>query len=140
MSLQPSSPRSRRLTSKFRIAQLMSTCPHCHQHIDAQAVSCPYCKATLKAFGHPGIPLHQAEKDTFLCDSCTYHEDDTCTYPQRPYAKTCTLYQNRFERTKQEIVSPRYQPGGTGIKAMLQKNQGVLLLLSLLAIALFLAL
>lgn len=47
---------------------------------------------TLKAYGHPGIPLHRASGDVPLCESCTYHADDTCTFPQRPHARECTLY------------------------------------------------
>jgi len=49
----------------------------------------------LKAHGHPGIPLHRAAAETSLCETCTYHFDDTCTFPQRPHAQTCTLYQDR---------------------------------------------
>lgn len=28
--------------------------------------------------------------------SCVYHEDDTCTFPKRPYAMDCTLYRDRL--------------------------------------------
>ncbi|HAC65811.1 MAG TPA: zinc ribbon domain-containing protein, partial [Cyanothece sp. UBA12306] len=62
----------------------MSICPHCSQRIDSQAIYCTYCHKPLKAYGHPGIPLYQASDAEFLCDRCLYHEDDTCTYPQRP--------------------------------------------------------
>ena len=72
----------------------MSQCPRCNKPIEPQAINCPYCNNPLKAFGHPGIPLYQAETDTFLCDRCIYHEDDSCNYPQRPYAKTCTLFRD----------------------------------------------
>lgn len=75
----------------------MAECPRCHQRVDSQAVVCPYCKLDLKAFGHPGIPLHRASEDSYLCDSCLYHLDDTCNFPQRPVAKDCTLYQNQAE-------------------------------------------
>jgi hypothetical protein len=83
------------------------SCPHCHQLVDSQAISCPYCRTTLKAYGHPGIPLHRATGDGYLCDTCTYHADDTCNFPQRPYAKDCTLYQN-IEETKLELEQQRY--------------------------------
>ncbi len=43
----------------------MTSCPHCHKLIEQNVIQCPYCKQTLKAFGHPGIPLHQAPKDQF---------------------------------------------------------------------------
>ena len=75
----------------------MLTCPRCHQPVKSQAVTCPHCREVLKAHGHPGIPLHRATGKEYLCDSCTYHADDTCTYPQRPFAKECTLYHDRFQ-------------------------------------------
>lgn len=75
----------------------MAECPRCHQLVDSQAIACPHCKYKLKAFGHPGIPLHRADRDEFLCQSCLYHEDDTCNFPKRPYAKECTLYQDHTE-------------------------------------------
>lgn len=70
----------------------MSDCPTCHQPVPSQAIVCPHCQTPLKAFGHPGIPLHRTETDAYLCPSCVYEADDTCTFPQRPYARVCTLY------------------------------------------------
>lgn len=70
----------------------MPTCPKCQQPVERRAIQCSHCGNPLKAYGHPGIPLYQAENSEFLCESCTYHHDDTCDFPQRPYAKTCTLY------------------------------------------------
>jgi len=70
----------------------MPTCPRCRQAVDSQAIACPTCRTALKAHGHPGIPLYRAEGEAYLCDSCAYHADDTCNYPQRPHAKECTLY------------------------------------------------
>lgn len=70
----------------------MVTCPHCQQPVEPKALSCPHCRTELKAYGHPGMPLHQAVDDSYLCHSCLYHADDSCTYPQRPLAKTCMLY------------------------------------------------
>ena len=71
-------------------------------------VTCPHCRNPLKAFGHPGIPLYQASKDSYLCSSCVYDQDDSCNYPQRPYAKTCTLYQ---DVNQPRTSSPQaYQP------------------------------
>lgn len=75
----------------------MLNCPRCHQPVKPQAVTCPHCRQVLKAHGHPGIPLHRSTGKEYLCDSCTYHADDTCTYPQRPLAKECTLYHDRFQ-------------------------------------------
>ena len=75
----------------------MLECPNCHQSLESGAIACPYCRTELKAYGHPGIPLHRAGAAEFLCTTCTYHQDDSCTFPQRPYAKTCTLYHDRAE-------------------------------------------
>jgi hypothetical protein len=72
----------------------MPTCPRCHQPVDAQAIACPTCRTALKAYGHPGIPLYRASDDEPLCKTCIYDADDTCNYPQRPYAQECTLYVN----------------------------------------------
>ncbi len=72
----------------------MPSCPKCHQSVATNAVTCTNCGVELKAHGHPGIDLHRAQGGTFLCDSCTYHQDDSCTFPQRPQAVTCTLYQD----------------------------------------------
>lgn len=72
----------------------MPTCPRCQNTVEAIAIQCPHCRLTLKAHGHPGITLHQATDETYLCDTCVYHADNTCTFPQRPYARTCTLYQS----------------------------------------------
>lgn len=73
----------------------MPDCPRCHQPVDSQAIACPHCRMTLKAYGHPGISLFRATGETSLCDTCLYHEDDSCNFPQRPDAKECTLYTDR---------------------------------------------
>ncbi|PSO77158.1 MAG: zinc ribbon domain-containing protein [Cyanobacteria bacterium QS_4_48_99] len=118
----------------------MPQCHRCQQFVDAQAVSCPRCKAPLKAYGHPGIPLHQATGDEFLCDSCLYHEDDTCTLPQRPYAKTCTLYENRFKPESELSSSRSRKLGGIeGFKAWYRRNRGLLILLSILILSFVIA-
>lgn len=80
----------------------MPQCPQCHQPIDSQAVICPHCRTPLKAYGHPGITLHRSPTGTYLCETCTYHADDSCTYPQRPYAQECTLYDD-LEARQQEV-------------------------------------
>ena len=72
----------------------MADCPRCAQMVEPSAVTCPHCHLTLKAYGHPGIPLHRAAGEEYLCATCTYEADDTCTFPQRPYAKKCTLYED----------------------------------------------
>ncbi len=119
----------------------MSTCSRCHQPIDSQAVSCPHCGNQLKAFGHPGIPLYQATDETFLCDRCIYHEDDSCNYPQRPYAKTCTLFHDKSLPLVEEFqFSP---PKGAGIRAFqawCSNNRGLLIIASILLISVLIAL
>ena len=70
----------------------MPSCPRCNQAVLVTAVTCPNCGLELKAHGHPGIDLHRSQAGSYLCDSCVYHQDDSCTFPQRPQATTCTLY------------------------------------------------
>jgi hypothetical protein len=119
----------------------MANCPRCHQLIDNQAVKCPYCHTLLKAHGHPGIPLHRAVDDTFLCDRCIYHEDDTCNYPQRPYAKTCTLFHDKSQPLLEETNNFRHNRSVVGsISDWCRKNRGLLLFLILLVISLAIAL
>jgi Double zinc ribbon len=116
------------------------TCPRCRQLVNPQAVTCPYCRTELKAYGHPGIPLHRAKENEYLCDSCTYHADDTCNFPQRPYAKDCTLYQN-IEQSKLDLQQQREQTSfGVTVKKWVQQNQALLLLLALLLVCLLVTL
>lgn len=120
-----------------------ATCPHCKQPVNSQAVTCPFCRTQLKAYGHPGIPLHQAAgADQYLCDTCTYHADDTCNYPQRPYAKKCILYQNLEERNL-DLLSQNQKPSlsvSVSLKNWIRRNQSLLLILGLLLICFILVL
>ncbi|NET36999.1 MAG: hypothetical protein F6K19_34070 [Cyanothece sp. SIO1E1] len=119
----------------------MPDCPRCHQPIDVQAVSCPYCRTQLKAFGHQGMPLYRAEGEAYLCQTCMYHADDTCNFPQRPYAKTCTLYLDQAEHdlaTKRVGNSPKYQ--NRSIRLWLQRHAAVLILVGLILISFLIAL
>lgn len=43
------------------------------------------------------VVLHKAWGDEPLCHSCTYHLDNTCTVPERPMIKECTLYQDYYK-------------------------------------------
>ena len=116
----------------------MQNCPRCHQSVDAQAVTCPYCRTALKAYGHPGIPLHRATGEESLCESCTYHADDTCTFPQRPYARECTLYQdisNELEVQRRDTSSP-----AIAVRNWVKRHQALLILLGLLLVSLIIAL
>jgi hypothetical protein len=115
------------------------SCPRCHQSVDSEAVTCPHCRTTLKAFGHPGIPLHRATGKEYLCDSCTYHADDTCNFPQRPYAKECTLYQN-IEESKLQLQQQRENTSFVAtVKSWVKRNSSLLLLLSLVLVSLVIA-
>ncbi len=94
----------------------------------------------LKAYGHPGMPLHQAEEGV-LCATCIYHADDTCTYPQRPHAKTCMLYHDVSQPLVEEFDARAFQPRGwAGLKAWGRRHRGWLLLGSILVLSLGVAL
>ncbi len=114
----------------------MLNCPRCHQSVNSTAVICPHCKIVLKAYGHPGITLHRATGDTSLCQSCTYHADDTCTFPQRPHAQECTLYDD-ISQPKLE-TKPLYAPRHGLLKSVrlwCQRNPALFGLLGLLAVS-----
>lgn len=117
----------------------MPDCPHCHQPVASQAIACPYCQTPLKAYGHPGIPLHRTQGEEFLCTSCLYHEDDTCNYPQRPYAKECILYHNRSEPIASPIAP--YLSGGwpAVLRNWCQRNLVWLVLIAIILIGLLLS-
>jgi Double zinc ribbon len=118
----------------------MPNCPRCHQAVDSQAVSCPYCRTPLKAFGHPGIPLHRATGDEPLCKTCTYHLDDSCTYPQRPDATECTLYQNVAQKQLEEEQRQKSKSPAFMLQNWFKRNQSLLLILGLLLICFLIAL
>lgn len=111
-------------------------CPRCQQQVDSQAVTCPNCRTELKAFGHPGVPLHRAIGDRYLCDTCTYHLDDSCTYPQRPLAKECTLYDNWEEREQERVAASRKPTWDEQLRSWCDRNQGLLLMVGLFMICL----
>ena len=121
--------------------QVLTTvsCPRCHQIIDSQAISCPYCRITLKAYGHPGIPLHRANGDYYLCESCIYDQDNSCNFPQRPYAKDCTLYQN-VEESGLELPQQNKNSGLVSAKTWLQRHQALLLLIFIFLVCLLITL
>ena len=110
----------------------MRSCPRCQAKVESAAIQCPQCRLVLKAHGHPGIPLYRAEGDTALCDTCTYHLDDTCTFPQRPHAQTCTLYQNVAQDPKAD--RPVYSPGQQ-MRLWLNRRAGLIALVALIGIS-----
>lgn len=118
----------------------MSHCSRCKQPVDSQAVNCPHCNNLLKAFGHPGMPLYQSEDNTWLCDRCIYHEDDTCNFPQRPYAKSCTLFHDSSQPLIAEAINPASQEGYAGIKNWLYRNRGLMAIATLIVFSVWFAL
>jgi hypothetical protein len=119
----------------------MPNCPRCHQFINNTAVACSHCGTVLKAYGHPGITLHRAMGDTPLCESCTYHADDTCTFPQRPDAMECTLYDDISQQ--QSKTDPLYVPRSSlpqSLRLWCQRNPGLLGLLGLVIVSFLLTL
>jgi len=118
----------------------MPECPRCHQPVESKAVTCPYCHLALKAYGHPGIPLYRADGEAYLCDTCTYHEDDTCNFPQRPYAKECTLYQDRDKSLSAPSSGSKRQSGLAQVKTWMQQNAVWLVLIGLVVVSLLLSL
>ena len=118
----------------------MPSCPKCKQSVDSQAVTCPHCNNPLKAFGHPGIPLYQSENDRWLCERCTYHLDDTCNFPQRPYAKSCTLFHDAATPLNEANSSGNNGITKLGIKNWLYRYRGIIAIALLIVISVMLAL
>lgn len=114
----------------------MVECPRCHQSVDSKAIACPYCRTPLKAHGHPGIPLYRASGEEYLCDSCTYHADDSCNFPQRPYARECTLYHN----PAQQPMVASYKPSFSNkFNHWVRRNGALLTLLGIVGVSLAIA-
>ncbi|ELS01912.1 hypothetical protein Xen7305DRAFT_00016190 [Xenococcus sp. PCC 7305] len=116
----------------------MSKCPRCNQSVKLEALVCPYCKNPLKAFGHAGIPLYQATDESFLCDRCFYLEDDSCNYPQRPYAKSCTMFHDKEKPLVEEPISSPARGFISEIKFWLGQHQGLSIILILILISVLL--
>lgn len=114
-------------------------CPKCDRIIDPQAIKCPYCNNPLKGFGHPGIPLYQAGKETSLCDRCYYDRDDSCNYPQRPYAKSCIMFHDLDTPLVAETTQYKSPGKIVGFKLWCSRNKGLLLIVSLIALSVILA-
>ena len=117
----------------------MAICPRCKHPVDSQAIKCPKCNNTLKAFGHPGIPLYQSEDNSSLCDRCTYDRDDTCNFPQRPYAKSCTLFHDVSIPIIAETVVPASTQGWRGVKNWLYRYRGVIAIALLILVSILIA-
>lgn len=110
----------------------MATCPRCGTTVDANAIQCSHCSLVLKAHGHPGIPLYRSQAGAALCESCTYHLDDTCTFPQRPHAETCTLYNNAYADPKAEQIT---LSTGQKLQLWVRRRAGLIALVVLIGIS-----
>jgi hypothetical protein len=115
----------------------MLSCPRCQAALAPAAVECPRCRFTLKAFGHPGIPLHRTEGEEALCATCVYHADDSCNFPQRPDAQTCTLYRSVNLEPEPEISSVAL---GQRLRWWLSRHTGIVALAGLLLLSMVLVL
>ncbi|MGB3494466.1 MAG: hypothetical protein WBA57_17190 [Elainellaceae cyanobacterium] len=114
----------------------MAACPRCQKPVETQAIACPYCKNPLKAFGHAGIPLHQTQEG-YLCDTCTYHHDETCNFPKYPYAKECTLYTDvSTPVVEPELSSP---PMTATLRLWAKRNSTLLIFVGLALISVAIA-
>ncbi len=115
----------------------MPDCPKCHQAVDTQALECPYCRTPLKAHGHPGMTLYQATGKEPLCLTCVYHEDDTCTFPKRPFAMDCTLYCDRTQSSTP--ATPGYS-SSFQLRLWFKRNLTWIILVGLILLSLIIAL
>lgn len=114
----------------------MPTCPRCQSALEARMIACPRCQLVLKAHGHPGIPLHRTTDGEALCVTCRYHADDSCNFPQRPQAQTCTLYRPPMEESREDWLPPRHNSLGQWWR----RYQGLGAILGLLLISLIVVL
>ncbi|MGF1521321.1 MAG: zinc ribbon domain-containing protein [Leptolyngbyaceae cyanobacterium] len=113
----------------------MSTCPRCQSYIEVTDIVCPHCRLELKAHGHPGIELHRAAGEAILCTSCAYQEDDSCTLPQRPHAKTCTLYQSI--NATDEVID--YKPQSSSLRLIWQRHRTLIIVLAIFGVSILIA-
>ena len=117
----------------------MPNCPQCHQRVTDEAVNCPYCRSALKAFGHPGIPVHRATGQEPLCSTCSYHEDDSCTLPKRPQARDCSLYHDRIAAAQAAADRAKIdRDWRRNLRLWYQRHQGLVIIGSLIVISLLL--
>ncbi len=108
-------------------------CPRCQATVESTTVQCPRCQLPLKAHGHPGIPLHRTEGNGSLCATCLYDADDTCNFPQRPNAETCTLYRSVNADQKLALPAPSV---GERVGFWLRNHRGFIGLAGLLLLSL----
>ncbi|MBE9136236.1 hypothetical protein IQ254_03295 [Nodosilinea sp. LEGE 07088] len=115
----------------------MLSCPRCQAAIEPTTIHCPRCHLALKAHGHPGMPLYRSEGETALCATCVYDADDTCNFPQRPHAETCTLYRSINAVEDLALPPPSF---GNQLSFWLRNHRGLVALGGLLLLSLALVL
>ncbi|MGF1459874.1 MAG: zinc ribbon domain-containing protein [Leptolyngbyaceae cyanobacterium] len=116
----------------------MPLCPRCDYQVKPTDLICSRCRLQLKAHGHPRIELHQAPTAESLCKSCAYDLDDTCTFPQRPDAKACTLYQSIHAETEPALPQQRSKAYRPSLQAFIQRHRVWLILIAIFGISLIL--
>ena len=117
----------------------MPNCPRCKKPVEDRAINCPHCNNPLKAFGHPGMPLYQSEDSSSLCDRCTYDLDDSCNFPKRPHAQSCTLFHDASEPLVPKVSIPNSKTGWRGIKNSLYRYRGIIAIALLVVVSVVLA-
>jgi hypothetical protein len=116
----------------------MPICPRCKHAVKSIDLACGRCGLQLKAHGHPNIELHQTLSDEVLCKTCAYDADDSCTFPQRPYAQTCTLYQSIAAEVERERGKTKLPPSSPSLSMFWQRYKVWLILLLIFGISLVL--
>jgi len=117
----------------------MPVCPRCDRTILDTDIKCPHCQLQLKAHGHPGMSLNRTKDNRILCTTCTYDVDDSCNFPKRPHATSCTLYQDIEQRASAPTNTATKQPI-YAVPWWRKINQLWLALGILIAISMFIAL
>ncbi|MGL5077193.1 MAG: zinc ribbon domain-containing protein, partial [Waterburya sp.] len=74
------------------------------------------------------------------CDRCIYDQDDSCNFPQRPYAKSCTLFHDAAKPLIPDQVTPTSQMGWAGIKNWFYRYRALIAIAILIVLSVFLAL
>ncbi|MEB3274433.1 MAG: hypothetical protein ACO4AI_05725 [Prochlorothrix sp.] len=116
------------------------TCSRCQRPLQPQATTCPHCGLVLSAYGHPGLTIQRSEDGTPLCDSCVYHWDDSCTFPNRPTALDCTLYRDRSQPEPEPLVLGQSRSPLTRVRYWIQDHRAFVIIGTIFLIALLLRL
>ncbi|MDB9528412.1 zinc ribbon domain-containing protein [Oscillatoria sp. CS-180] len=118
----------------------MPVCPRCQHQVKATDLVCGYCGLQLKAHGHPSIELHRTTGGDVLCKTCAYDADDTCTFPQRPYATTCTLYQSITAEAERAQGEVRSRSQAASFRSVWQRYKLGIILLAIFGVSVLLTL